>query len=81
MSKPRIATPAEERRYETCKMCGRSWNVSVYLEEHIDGYLCPRCRRGLRNERNIHKGNREIWRDQSDDDGIRGNERAAEGAL
>lgn len=35
-------------RYETCKECGREWNVSIKAEIPWTGYLCPQCREKFR---------------------------------
>lgn len=40
--KPRRDNP-RGLRYETCRQCGRSWNVSALAEIPKSGYLCPRC--------------------------------------
>ena len=31
------------RRYEDCKVCGKSWNVSLDLVLPKHGYICPHC--------------------------------------
>lgn len=33
-----------ERRYENCKDCGLSWNVSLQAVIPWYGYRCPKCR-------------------------------------
>lgn len=35
--------PNSRLRYETCRQCGRSWNVSVLAVIPKSGYLCPQC--------------------------------------
>ena len=30
-------------RYETCAICGLSWNVSKDIRIRYPGYICPRC--------------------------------------
>ena len=32
------------KRYETCRECGKKWNVSKLAVVPMNGYLCPRCR-------------------------------------
>ncbi len=42
-------------RYETCVVCGLSWNVSKDQRIRYPGYICPHCtgkERSLRHERN-----------------------------
>ena len=41
----------EDARFETCKVCGREWNVSKHLVIDWRGYTCPQC----------------IWKDSRDD--------------
>ena len=36
-------------RHETCKVCGKDWNVSLQLILPEHGYICPHCR-GLYNK-------------------------------
>lgn len=40
--KPRHETN-RRYRYEVCRQCGRSWNVSARYELPKSGYLCPQC--------------------------------------
>lgn len=30
-------------RYEICKDCGKTWNVSLSYRMPVGGYLCPKC--------------------------------------
>lgn len=34
-------------RYETCMVCGKSWNVSRELQVPKSGYICPHCQSKL----------------------------------
>lgn len=37
--------PQTGRRYESCALCGKDWNVAKILKLPDDGvYLCPNCR-------------------------------------
>lgn len=38
------------RRYETCSICGLSWNVANTAAVPDDGYLCPMCRWRLKKD-------------------------------
>lgn len=49
-AEPRKPERREGARYETCNMCGLDWNVSIYALIDWRGYLCPKCRRGIRKE-------------------------------
>ena len=40
-------------RYEVCKECGLSWNVSKQLEIPWYGYRCPYCRSKYKE---VHRG-------------------------
>lgn len=31
------------KRYETCKVCGESWNISKRAKIDGRGYICPVC--------------------------------------
>ena len=33
-----------DARYETCKVCGREWNISTMTVIGCHGYTCPGCR-------------------------------------
>lgn len=33
----------DAKRYETCKRCGKRWNVSRERKVPMSGYLCPDC--------------------------------------
>lgn len=33
----------KKRRWETCRECGESWNISINARIPPAGYLCPRC--------------------------------------
>lgn len=34
----------ENARFEKCKVCGQSWNVSKDMKLDWRGYICPRCK-------------------------------------
>ena len=38
-------------RFETCRECGTSWNVSIYQRIPYNGYLCPACAYGYKGSR------------------------------
>lgn len=38
-TRPRFA----EARFEKCRECGRTWNVSKKMKIPQSGYLCPVC--------------------------------------
>ena len=42
-SSVRTGREADEPRYEVCRKCGMSWNVSADLRIADSGYLCPKC--------------------------------------
>lgn len=46
MNKPQKKRPKrlrEDLRYETCRECGRKWNVSKKAVIPFNDYLCPQC--------------------------------------
>lgn len=32
-----------QHKYQTCKDCGKEWNVSTGYQAPLGGYLCPYC--------------------------------------
>lgn len=48
-----------KRRFETCSLCGRDWNVSLNLK--LDKpYLCPGCTEKLRRaDRKYREGKKD----------------------
>lgn len=36
-----------------CSLCNTYWSVSIYAQFPKDGYLCPRCRREIKNSKKI----------------------------
>lgn len=41
--KPRPMKRSPGARYETCKVCGLDWNISIKTVIGKRGYRCPRC--------------------------------------
>ena len=42
-------------RYERCAICGDWVNVAIRQTIPDDGYVCPRCRRRERRERELQR--------------------------
>ena len=43
MNEARTVKVARERRYMTCCLCGRDWNVSLNSKVKESQYICPTC--------------------------------------
>lgn len=49
--KPNPRRKFADARFETCKVCGLEWNISIKAAIDWHGYTCPRCRGSKRKER------------------------------
>lgn len=51
--KKRLSYFRRGRRYATCRVCSKEWNIAIGQIVDTDGYVCPKCEGKERRKKRV----------------------------